>query len=112
MKREDMVGVYRAARRRGRRCRGQDHPLGQQQQFADHVQPPTAMSAWSATPSGRKPLAELRRPHRSRRRDAGGAGRGDALGLTCYAGHFEVKDDEVHHHIEMALNPNLIGTRR
>ena len=30
--------------------------------------------------------------------------------VTCYAGHFEVKGDEVHHHIEMALNPSLIGT--
>ncbi len=29
--------------------------------------------------------------------------------LTCYAGHYEVKDGSVFHHIEMALNPNLIG---
>ena len=32
-----------------------------------------------------------------------------ASGMTCYAGHYEVKDGAVHHHIEMALNPNLIG---
>ena len=29
--------------------------------------------------------------------------------MTCYAGHYELKDGEVHHHIEMALNPNLVG---
>ena len=29
--------------------------------------------------------------------------------VTCYAGRFEVKGDEVHHHVEMALNPNLVG---
>ena len=32
-----------------------------------------------------------------------------AAGLTCYAGRYEVKDGSVFHHIEMALNPNLIG---
>jgi len=32
-----------------------------------------------------------------------------ANGLVCYAGHFEVKDGIVHHHVEMALNPNLVG---
>ena len=30
-------------------------------------------------------------------------------GVTCYAGHYELKDGEVRHHIEMALNPNLVG---
>ena len=30
-------------------------------------------------------------------------------GVTCYAGRYEVKDGEVHHHVEMALNPNMIG---
>jgi len=30
-------------------------------------------------------------------------------GVTCYAGRFEVKGDEVHHHVEMALNPGLVG---
>jgi hypothetical protein len=29
--------------------------------------------------------------------------------VTCYAGRYELKDGEVHHHIEMALNPNMIG---
>jgi hypothetical protein len=29
--------------------------------------------------------------------------------VTCYAGHYELKGDEVHHHVEMALNPNMVG---
>jgi hypothetical protein len=30
--------------------------------------------------------------------------------VTCYAGRYEVKDGEVHHHVEMALSPNLVGS--
>jgi hypothetical protein len=30
-------------------------------------------------------------------------------GATCYAGHYELIGDTLHHHIEMALNPNLVG---
>ena len=29
--------------------------------------------------------------------------------VTCYAGRYELKDGEVHHHVEMALSPNMIG---
>jgi hypothetical protein len=32
-----------------------------------------------------------------------------ASNLTCYAGRYELTDGAVHHHIEVALNPNLIG---
>ena len=61
-----------------------------------------------STPSGRK-------------KTSAPAGRTDLVGstpeelveatrsVTCYAGHYELKDGEVHHHVEMALNPNLIG---
>ena len=62
-----------------------------------------------STPSGRKPLANS-----GGRSDLGGATPEELVeatrSVTCYAGHFEVKGDEVHHHIEMALNPSLIGT--
>ena len=56
-----------------------------------------------------------------RRKPPGAAGRTDLTGatpeelveltrsVTCYAGRFELKGDEVHHHVEMALNPNLVG---
>ena len=61
-----------------------------------------------STPSGRK-------------KTSAPAGRTDLMGstpeelveatrsVTCYAGHYELKDGEVHHHVEMALSPNLIG---
>ena len=32
-----------------------------------------------------------------------------ARGMVCYAGRYELKDGAVHHHIDMALNPNLVG---
>src|SRR5262245_49468404 len=36
--------------------------------------------------------------------------RGEAAkGMVCYAGRYELKDGVLHHHVEMALNPNAIG---
>lgn len=35
-----------------------------------------------------------------------------ASDVVAYAGRFEVKDGSVHHHIEMALNPSLVGQTR
>ena len=32
-----------------------------------------------------------------------------ADGMVCYAGHYELKGDVLHHHVEMALNPNAVG---
>lgn len=32
-----------------------------------------------------------------------------ANGMVCYAGHYELKDGVLHHHVEMALNPNAVG---
>ena len=29
--------------------------------------------------------------------------------MVCYAGHYELKDGVLHHHVEMALNPNVVG---
>ena len=61
-----------------------------------------------STPSGRKPLANS-----GGRTDLGGATPEELMeatrSVTCYAGHYEMKGDEVHHHVEMALSPNLVG---
>ena len=35
-----------------------------------------------------------------------------ASDVVSYAGRYEVKDGSVHHHIEMALNPSLVGQTR
>jgi len=35
--------------------------------------------------------------------------------MVCYAGRYTLKDNVLHHHVEMALNPNAVGqtiTRR
>ena len=32
-----------------------------------------------------------------------------ARGMVCYAGHYELKDGTVLHHVDMALNPNMVG---
>ena len=108
MKREDIVGVYR---RRGDEvvdAAGKVIHSDQQRAARRSCTAPTVMSAWSARRAGG------RRPRRS-------GGRTDLVGatpeelveatrsVTCYAGHYEVKGDEVHHHIEMALNPSLVG---
>jgi hypothetical protein len=61
-----------------------------------------------STPAGRKPLANS-----GGRTDLGGATPEELAevtrSVTCYAGHYEMKGDEVHHHVEMALSPNLVG---
>jgi hypothetical protein len=35
-----------------------------------------------------------------------------AAHVVAYAGRYEVKDGSVYHHIEMALNPSLVGQTR
>jgi len=32
-----------------------------------------------------------------------------AKGMVCYAGRYMLKDNVLHHHVEMALNPNAVG---
>jgi hypothetical protein len=59
-------------------------------------------------PNGRKPLAkttggpDLNAATPEERAEA-------ADGMVCYAGHYELKDGVLHHHVEMALNPNAVG---
>ena len=69
---------------------------------------PDGYVGWSARRAGRKKVSGS-----DGRTDLDGATpeeRAEArAGMTCYAGHYELKDGEVHHHVEMALNPNLVG---
>ena len=107
LKKEDMVGVYRG--------RGEEtvDAAGKVIHSASSSNSQIMYSADGyvgvvSTPVGRKNTSAP-------------AGRTDLVGatpdelveatrsVTCYAGHFEVKGDEVHHHVEMALNPNLVG---
>ena len=109
MKKEDMVGVYRQLGEEVVDAARQDDPLGQQPQLADHVQPRRLCRRWSARrPSARRLAAPAGRTDLNGA-TAGGAAPRRRRRLTCYAGHYELKDGSVFHHIEMALNPNLIG---
>jgi hypothetical protein len=107
MKREDLVGVYRQLGEEVVDASGKvvhsDRNRSSQIMYS-----PDGYVGVVSTPSGRKKLAN-------------GGGRTDLEGatpeelveatrrVTCYAGRFELKGDEVHHHVEMALSPNLVG---
>ena len=107
LKREDMVGVYRG--------RG-DEVVDAAGKIIHSASSSNSQIMYTAdgyigvvsTPSGRKPLANA-----GGRTDLGGATPEELAeatrSVTCYAGRYELKDGEVHHHVEMALSPNLIG---
>jgi hypothetical protein len=107
MKREDIVGVYRqigeeVVDRNGKLIHSDSNRASQIMYSLD------GYVGVVSTPGGRK-------------KPPGAAGRTDLTGatpeelveltrsVTCYAGHYELKGDEVHHHVEMALNPNMVG---
>lgn len=62
-----------------------------------------------STPAERQPIASA-----GRRPTLTGATEEDILaavaGCAAYAGRYEIDGDIVKHHVEVALNPNLIGT--
>jgi hypothetical protein len=107
MKREDIVGVYRQLGEEvvdaaGKVIQSDSNRSSQIMYTAD------GYVGVVSTPSGRKTLANA-----GGRTDLGGATPEELAeatrSVTCYAGHYELKDGEVHHHVEMALSPNLIG---
>ena len=107
LKREDMVGVYRQTGEevvdaQGKLIHADNNRSSQIMYSAD------GYVGVVSTPAGRKKLSAP--PGRT---DLGGATPEELAeatrAVTCYAGHYELKGDVVHHHVEMALNPNLIG---
>ena len=107
MKREDIAGVYRQLGEEevdaaGKVIHSDSNRSSQIMYSADGYVGVVSM------PSGRKKLADA-----GGRTDLGGATPEELAEatrtVTCYAGHYELKDGEVHHHVEMALSPNLIG---
>ena len=107
MKREEMVGVYRqtgeeVVDKNGTVIHSDSNRSSQIMYSAD------GYVGVVSTPAGRKKLSAP--PGRT---DLGGATPEELAeatrAVTCYAGHYELKGDVVHHHVEMALNPNLIG---
>jgi hypothetical protein len=113
MKREDIAGVYRQlgfeVLDAGGKVIESDYNCASQIMYS-----PDGYVGVISAPAGRAKVSGS-----DNRTDLNGATVEEraqaASNLTCYAGHYELKDGAVHHHIEMALNPNLIGqtlTRR
>jgi hypothetical protein len=100
MTKDDLVGVWRAA--------GVERADVRRAQI---MYTSDGYMAVLSTPAQRRAVAEqqcrmdLDAASASERADA-------ALGCVAYAGRFEVKGDIVKHHIDIALNPNLVGHSR
>ena len=107
MKREDIVGVYRQLGEDAVNAAGKIIYANSERNSQIMYSPDGYVGVFSG-PANRKKVSGS-----DNRTDLDGASVEEraaaAAGLTCYAGHYELKDGSVFHHIEMALNPNLIG---
>ena len=106
MTREDMVGVYRQV---GEDVVNADGSMTTDDRRNSQIMySPDGYMGVVSTPSGRSKISGS-----DGRMDLNGATPEEraeaAKNLVCYAGHYELKGDNVLHHVEMALNPNLVG---
>jgi hypothetical protein len=106
MTRDDIVGVYRTL--------GEDTVSADGTVASDNAR--TAQIMYS--PDGYMSVVSMPNGRKLAARTSGGPDlnaatpeeRADAAnGMVCYAGHYELKDGVLHHHVEMALNPNAVG---
>ena len=108
MKREDIVGVYRQLGEEVVDAAGKViHSDNNRSSQIMYSRRRLCRRGEHAEPGGRRRPAPAAAPISAARRRRSWPRR--RARSTCYAGHYELKDGEVHHHIEMALNPNLIG---
>jgi hypothetical protein len=107
LKKEDIVGVYRQLGEDAVNAAGEITYANNERNSQIMYSPDGYVGVLSG-PANRKKVSGS-----DNRTDLNGATVEEraeaAAGLTCYAGHYEVKDGSVFHHIEMALNPNLVG---
>ena len=106
MTKDDLVGVYRTL---GDYTVGADGRIeSDSSRTAQIMYSPDGYMAVVSMPNGRKLAAktsggpDLNAATAEERAEA-------AKGMVCYAGHYELKDGVLHHHVEMALNPNAVG---
>ena len=106
MKMEDIVGVYRTI---GEDTVSADGKVASDdQRTAQIMYSPDGYMSVVSMPNARKRLAvttggpDLNAATPDERAEA-------ARGMVCYAGHYELNDDVLHHHVEIALNPNAVG---
>jgi hypothetical protein len=106
MTKDDLVGVYRTL---GDDTVGADGRIeSDSSRTAQIMYSPDGYMAVVSMPNGRKLAAktsggpDLNAATAEERAEA-------AKGMVCYAGNYELKDGVLHHHVEMALNPNAVG---
>jgi hypothetical protein len=106
MTKDDIVGVYRNL---GEDVVSADGTVtSDSARTAQIMYSPDGYMSVVSMPNGRKLAAktsggpDLNAATPEERADA-------ANGMVCYAGHYELKDGALHHHVEMALNPNAVG---
>ena len=106
MTKDDLVGVYRTIGEDT--VSGDGKVVSDNQRTAQIMYSPDGYMSVVSMPNGRKLTAkssggpDLNAATPEERAEA-------AKGMVCYAGHYELKDDVLHHHVEMALNPNAVG---
>jgi len=107
MTKDDLVGVYRTL---GEDVVAPDGTVtSDNERTAQIMYSPDGYMSVVAMPNGRKLTArasggpDLSAATPEERAEA-------AKGMVCYAGYYELKDGMLHHHVEMALNPNAVGT--
>jgi hypothetical protein len=109
MTRDDLVGVYRGLGEETIRKDGT--VVSGSTRNSQIMYSPDGFMGVVSTVAGRKPI-----PGAESRMDLDGldaATRAEAAAhVVAYAGRYEVKDGSVYHHVEMALNPSLVGQTR
>jgi hypothetical protein len=106
MTKEDLVGVYRGL---GAENVNKDGVVTSRRGSPNSqiMYSPDGFMGVLSTRAERKPVTETGRMDLD---EISVAERAEAASDTvAYAGRYEVKDGNVYHHIDMALNPNLIG---
>jgi Lipocalin-like domain len=103
---DDMVGVYRQV---GEDVVNADGSMTSDDRRNSQIMySPDGYMGVVSTPGGRARISGS-----DGRMDLNGATADEraeaAKNLVCYAGRYELKGDTVLHHVEMALNPNLVG---
>jgi hypothetical protein len=107
MNKQDIVGVYRQV---GEDVVGGDGKVihSDNERTSQIMYSPDGYMAVVGMPNGRKLMAktsggpDLSAATPEERAEA-------AKGMVCYAGRYELKDGVLHHHVDMALNPNAVG---
>ena len=108
MTKDDLVGVYRGLGQETVRKDGSIAETGTRN--AQIVYTPDGYISVVSTLADRKPIAGADGRPDLNAVDAGTRAEA-AIDVVAYAGRYEVKDGSVFHHIEMAINPNMIGRR-